>query len=178
MVQMMTPRSDHPIRCSTPRSRVRAMFQGHTLADSDRTLVLSEAGHPDRIYFPREDIDMAVLVRNDHQTLCPYKGQASYFTINRDARVIENIGWSYETPNPAMSDIAGMISFYPEFVDIEMEAADVAPPRDEPAIAEYIRHTDSGSGRSQEAPWPATVRSPDDDDEVTRPLVGGRFESP
>ncbi len=165
MAQMLTPGPDHPIRCSTPKGRVRALFQGHTLADSDRALVLSEAGYPDRIYFPRQDIEMAALIKNDHHTRCPYKGEASYFTINRDAKVVEDIGWSYETPNPSMIDIAGMISFYPDKVDIQFDEASPAASSQDARTADYIRHTDSGSGRSQEQPWPPTVGRPDDNDE-------------
>ena len=65
----------------------------------------------------REDADMALFERTAHQTYCPYKGDASYYTIKVGGRVAENAIWSYETPFPAMKDITGYLAFYPSRVD-------------------------------------------------------------
>lgn len=171
MAQMLKPGPDHPITTSHPPARARALFHGHLLADSDHTLVLREAGHPARIYFPRGDVEMSVLTKNPNTTHCPYKGEASYFTLNRDKQVVEDVAWSYEHPYPAMEDIAGMISFDLGQVDIQTEV-DVQASREAAAMADYIRHTDSGSGRSQEEHWPPNVGMPEtgDEDEDGRTL--------
>lgn len=75
------------------------------------------------IYFPREDVDLALLERSTTSSWCPYKGEASYFSLktNDAAPVagIADVAWSYETPLPAMQDIAGFIAFYASKVVVE-----------------------------------------------------------
>ena len=62
---------------------------------------------------------MALLARTERTTHCPYKGDANYFSINASGRMLENAIWTYETPFPAMADIAGHLAFYPDKVKIE-----------------------------------------------------------
>ena len=116
--------------------RVRALFEGHEVADSASALVLSETGYPPVVYFPRDDVQMSVLKANDHVSTCPFKGTATWFTIMRDAKIVENVAWSYEQPIDDASIIAGHIAFAPEHVDIETdgEAQPVrhVPPMDPP----------------------------------------------
>jgi uncharacterized protein (DUF427 family) len=66
---------------------------------------------------PRSDADMSLLKRTDHQTHCPYKGDASYFSIVADGRSAENAVWSYEQPFPAVDEIKEYLAFYPDRVD-------------------------------------------------------------
>jgi hypothetical protein len=99
-------------------------------------------------YFPREHVAMAFLQKTDKVTHCPYKGQASYYTIMRDAQIIENAVWSYETPLPGVSQIAGRLAFYPEHVDFKRAGLTAAETR-AVDVDEVVRHTDSGSGSSQ-----------------------------
>ncbi len=68
---------------------------------------------------PREDVNLALLARTDRVIHCPYKGDANYFSIKADGRAIENAIWSYETPFPAMAEIASHLAFYPDKVTIE-----------------------------------------------------------
>jgi uncharacterized protein (DUF427 family) len=110
---------DHPIAIAPASGRVRALFQGHEIADSGDALVLREGSYPPVLYFPRKDVEMAVLARTDLDTYCPYKGHASYFTIRRDGVIAENAVWSYETPHPGMTAIAERLAFYPSAVTIE-----------------------------------------------------------
>lgn len=120
---------------SAAPGRMLALFEGHEIADSDNALVLQEGDYPPVIYFPREDVEMSVLRRTDHATRCPYKGQASYFTLNRDGRVIENAAWSYEEPIDGVELIRGRIAFYPQHVEIRAEPGGPAPhvpPHDPP----------------------------------------------
>ncbi|PJE29729.1 Nucleotidyltransferase [Pseudooceanicola antarcticus] len=93
---------------------------GAVLVESRNALVLSEAGHTDVIYFPREDIAMAFLDRTDHATSCPKKGEANYFSIVTKSQTLQNAAWSYEAPLPGAEPIAGHIAFYAtDFVTIE-----------------------------------------------------------
>jgi uncharacterized protein (DUF427 family) len=121
---MKIPGSDHPITITPNPQRVRVTFNGRVVADTRRALTLREASYPPVHYIPREDIEMAVLERTTHATHCPYKGDASYFSLKVDGRVSENAIWSYEAPYAAVGDIKEHLAFYPSRVDrIEESAA-------------------------------------------------------
>jgi uncharacterized protein (DUF427 family) len=114
---MKLPGPDHPITIATNGKRVRVSFAGKTIADTTRALALKEADYPVVNYIPRADIDMSALARTDHASHCPYKGNASYFTISAAGRSAENAAWSYEQPYPAMAEIKDHVAFYPNRVD-------------------------------------------------------------
>ena len=114
---MKIPGPDHPITVTAAPRRVRVIFQGHTIVDSDNALVLKEAAYKPVYYFPREDVSMEYLARTDHSTHCPYKGDASYFTLAMDGRIEENAVWSYEHPFEHMGIIEGLLAFYPDRID-------------------------------------------------------------
>jgi len=97
--------------------RVRILADGAVIADTTHALELREMGYPPRQYIPREDVDMARLVRTDTVTHCPFKGDASYYALRVDGRVLPDAAWSYERPYAAMSRIAGMLSFTPGAVE-------------------------------------------------------------
>jgi uncharacterized protein (DUF427 family) len=97
--------------------RVVVRLGGVVIADSTRALVMRAPGTPDVQYIPREDVDMASLVRTSHVTHCPYKGDAAYWSIRSGPRTVENAVWSYESPYEAMAPIKGHLAFYPDRVD-------------------------------------------------------------
>lgn len=84
-----------------------------TLGESHRALELKEGSYPPVTYVPREDIDMLRLVRTERATTCPWKGQASYYSIRTEGGVLDNAVWSYEDPIPDVAPIAGHLAFYP-----------------------------------------------------------------
>ena len=114
---MKLPGPDHPITVTPNAKRVRVTFAGVTIADTTRALTLKESTYPAVQYIPREDARMDLLRKTTHHTACPYKGDASYFTIAAGGKMAENAVWSYEQPFPAMKDIAGYLAFYPNKVD-------------------------------------------------------------
>lgn len=114
---MKLPGPDHPITVAPNPKRVRVTFNGAVVAESSRALTLREASYPPVQYIPREDADMALLRRTQHRTHCPYKGDASYYSIEAMDRRAENAIWSYEEPYPAVAEIAGHLAFYPDRVD-------------------------------------------------------------
>ena len=116
---MKHPGPDHPITIIANPKRVRITAGGVVIADSTHALVLKEASYPAVNYVPRGDANMALLQRSDRTTHCPYKGDASYFSILTDGKTIENSIWTYETPFPAMAEISGHLAFYPDKVRIE-----------------------------------------------------------
>jgi uncharacterized protein (DUF427 family) len=121
---MKIPGPDHPITIEPNLKRVRVTFNGRTVADTRAALTLSEAGYKPIQYIPRTDIDMSLFERTAHTSHCPYKGDASYFSLKVDDRVAENVAWSYEAPYQAVAAIKGCLAFYPSRVDrIEEDAA-------------------------------------------------------
>lgn len=88
------------------------------LGQSLRALELQEAGYPPVVCIPREDIDMRRLVRTDHTTKCPWKGEASYYSIKGDFGMLANAVWTYERPLAEVSAIAGHLAFYPDRVTL------------------------------------------------------------
>jgi uncharacterized protein (DUF427 family) len=115
---MITPGPDHPITMSVKPARVRVVYNGHQIADSRDVLVLQEANYPPVYYFPRGDVEMAFLPKTSRKTHCPYKGDASYFTLDMDGEISENAVWSYEDPFPAVEKIRERLAFYPQYVEI------------------------------------------------------------
>jgi uncharacterized protein (DUF427 family) len=150
---MKLPGPDHPITIAFNPKRVEVVYNGHTLADTRRALILQESTYPAVQYIPRDEVDMAFMTRTTHHTYCPYKGEASYYTILMDGQFAENAVWSYEDPYPAMAEIKDHLAFYPNKVDIRQHAE--AGGAD--AIRDAVEHTDSGSGSSQLEHAPPTV---------------------
>jgi uncharacterized protein (DUF427 family) len=158
---MKIPGPDHPITVTPAARRWRGKFQGHVIADSANALVLQESTYPQVIYFPREDVSMEYLSRTAHTTNCPYKGDASYYTLLMDGHFAENAVWTYETPYPAMTQIANYVAFYPNHVELyEVDDAAVNPHHIDEDIDQIVQHTDSGSGAPQGEHWPANVNTP------------------
>jgi uncharacterized protein (DUF427 family) len=114
---MKPPGPDHPITITRNANRVRVIFAGQVIADSTRALTLHEVGYPPVQYIPRADADMSLLKPTAHNSHCPYKGDAGYFSIAADGRTADNAVWCYEQPFPAMAEIAGRLAFYPDRVD-------------------------------------------------------------
>jgi uncharacterized protein (DUF427 family) len=119
---MKLPGPDHPISIAPHAGRVRVVFNGRTVADTTRALLLQETTYKPVFYIPREDADMSAFERTRHSTHCPYKGDASYYSMRVGERTSENAIWSYEQPFPAVAEIEGRLAFYPNRVDA-LEAA-------------------------------------------------------
>lgn len=114
---MKLPGPDHPITITPNTKRVRVTFGGQVVADTTQALRLKEASYPAVFYIPRADAKMDLLRKTDHASHCPYKGDASYFSIAANGKTAENAVWSYEQPFPAMTEIKDYLAFYPNRVD-------------------------------------------------------------
>lgn len=114
---MKEPGPDHPITIAANPRRVRVRFAGQTIADTRSALTLREKDHAPVFYIPRADVTMAALKPTTHRSHCPYKGDASYFTIAAAGREAGNAVWSYEQPFPAVAAIKEHLAFYPDRVD-------------------------------------------------------------
>ena len=111
------PGPDHPITITPHAGRVLVRLGGRVIADTKKALVLKEASYPAVKYIPREDADMALLERTDHQTYCPYKGDCSYYSIPLGGERSRNAVWTYENPYAAVAAIKDHLAFYPDRVD-------------------------------------------------------------
>lgn len=109
---------EHRIALTRESQRVRVIVAGETIAETSEAITLREATYPPVYYFPRGDVRMDVLVRTDHHTYCPYKGEASYFSISAAGKTIENAVWSYEHPYDEVTEIKAHLAFYPRKVDL------------------------------------------------------------
>lgn len=105
--------------------RIRVLFGGHDVADSDQALLVREAGEQPTLYFPRKDVEMTILARTGLNAMSPTKGVSTHFTIYRDATVVENAAWSFEDPPAPFALIAGHIAFHP--VHFELAAHGESP---------------------------------------------------
>ena len=116
---MKLPGPDHPITITPNPRRVRVTAGDIVIAETTKALTLKEAKYPAVQYVPRQDANMALLERTDRVTHCPYKGDASYYSVKADGRTLDNAIWTYEAPFPAMTEISGHLAFYPDKVKIE-----------------------------------------------------------
>ena len=124
----------YEIRIEDCPQRVRVLFNGVPVADSARAKVLIEGRLPPAYYFPRADVRMDLLRATAHRTYCPFRGNASHFTVTAGSRSAENSAWSYETPYEEAGAIKGYVAFYAERMDaISIEADTHAPPAALPA---------------------------------------------
>ena len=105
---------DHRITAKPAGVRVRVKLDGEVIADTRDAIKLEEGDYPAVYYIPRKDVKMDRLVRSKHQTVCPFKGTASYYSLENGA---ENAVWTYETPYDEVSVIKERLAFYPDKVD-------------------------------------------------------------
>jgi uncharacterized protein (DUF427 family) len=113
----------HKITIAPANVHVEVTLGGEALAKSDRAVRLEETGLPARYYIPRDDVRADLLRPSDHRTTCPFKGEASYWSVQVGDDMHENLVWSYESPIPDASGIAGLMCFYTERVDLALGSA-------------------------------------------------------
>lgn len=111
------PGPDHPITITPTAGRVVVTLGGKVVADTRSALTLREASYPPVQYIPRQDVDMALVERTDHGSYCPYKGQASYFSLPSGGARSVNAIWTYEDAYPSVAAIQDHLAFYPDRVD-------------------------------------------------------------
>ena len=115
--EIRIPGPDHPITISPAEGKIRVTVAGRIVAESTRALRLEEKGHPPVHYLPRSDADMSLLVRTNHYTHCPYKGDCAYYSIPIGGTKSEDAVWTYETPYAAVTGIREYLAFYASRVD-------------------------------------------------------------
>jgi uncharacterized protein (DUF427 family) len=111
------PSPDHPITIQPNQGRVVVTLGEQVIADTREALTLREAGYPPVQYIPRKDVNMTALIRSATTTYCPYKGDASYFSIPAGGERSGDAIWAYESPYDAVAEIKDHLAFYPDRID-------------------------------------------------------------
>ena len=111
------PGPDHPITIEPASKRVVVRSGDKVIADTVHALFLREAKYPAVQYIPRNDVDLSALVRSETTSYCPYKGEASYFSIPSGGGRSVDAVWSYEAPHDAVAEIKDYLAFYPDRVE-------------------------------------------------------------
>ena len=111
----------HTITVTPANVHVEVTLGGEKLAESDRPVLLDETGLPTRYYLPRDDVRTDLLKPTDTATTCPFKGQASYWSVVLGDEVHEDVVWSYQAPIPEVAEIAGLMCFYPDRVELTVD---------------------------------------------------------
>ncbi len=111
----------HSITITPADRHVEIVVNGEKVAESDRPVLLEETGLPTRYYLPREDVRADVLRPTSTESVCPFKGQASYWSVEAGGETHDDLVWSYESPIPDAERITGLLSFFNERVDVVVD---------------------------------------------------------
>lgn len=117
----------YEIRVVRSPRRARVEFNGAAVADSSRVLMLHETRLPPVLYFPREDVRLDLFEKSAHTTHCPFKGDASYWTLSVHGARSENAAWSYDEPYDDAAPLRGCLAFYPSRVGAIYDGEEEAP---------------------------------------------------
>jgi uncharacterized protein (DUF427 family) len=120
---ILQPGPDHPIVVEPNPARVVVSIAGKVLADSENALTLREADYPPVQYIPLDDVDRSLLAETDHASYCPYKGDASYYSVPLGGERAVNAVWVYRNPYDAVAEIKDHVAFYPDRIDSIEELA-------------------------------------------------------
>jgi uncharacterized protein (DUF427 family) len=116
------PDATHPITVRPTDGPVRVTVGGRQVAHTERALSLAESTYPVVQYIPIEDVDPAVLRPSDTATYCPYKGDASYYSVQTpDGALHTDLVWTYEHPYDAVGEIASHVAFYASRADVTVD---------------------------------------------------------
>jgi uncharacterized protein (DUF427 family) len=112
------PGRDHPITIEPAGQRIIVRAGGQVVADTTAAVTLREAGYRPVHYIPIKDVDQTMLRPSSTSTYCPYKGDASYYSVTGPDGLIQDAIWTYEHPYAAVDAIAGRLAFYADRVEI------------------------------------------------------------
>jgi uncharacterized protein (DUF427 family) len=123
------PGPDHPISIVADPGRVIVRVGDTVVADSSAALRMHEAQYPPVHYVPLADVDQGLLRPSDTSTYCPFKGESSYYSVSTPEGDVQDAIWFYESPYPAVDQIAGHVAFYTDRVTLRVEDRDAAEAR-------------------------------------------------
>lgn len=120
---VLQPSPEHPITVTPSKAHIVVTVAGKVVADTHRALTLQESTYPAVQYIPIEDVERSLLERTETTSYCPFKGDASYYSIPAGGDKSVDAIWVYEHPHDAVAEIKDHVAFYPDRVDaIEISA--------------------------------------------------------
>jgi uncharacterized protein (DUF427 family) len=120
------PGPDHPISIVDEPARITVRVGDTVVADSSAALRMQEAAYPPVHYVPLADVDQTLLAPSETTTYCPFKGESSYYSLSTPDGDVQDAIWFYESPYPAVGQIAGHVAFYTDRVTLDVEDRDSA----------------------------------------------------
>lgn len=118
---VLQPTEQHPITVAPTGRHVVVRVNGELVAETDDALTLQESTYPAVQYIPLTDVNRTLLRPTDSTTYCPYKGDASYYSVVTAAGdTVDDAIWTYEEPYAAVAAIAGHVAFYPNKAEISV----------------------------------------------------------
>jgi uncharacterized protein (DUF427 family) len=114
----------HRIDILASSRHVRISYGGVLLAESRRPMLLFETGLPVRYYLPAEDVRTDLFEASDSHTRCPYKGVASYYSLRTEDGLAADLAWYYPDPTPEAGRIGGLVCFYNERVQLDVDESE------------------------------------------------------
>ena len=102
-------------------ARIRVLVGDTVLADSQKAVAVTETRHRPVWYLPREDVIENLLSATDTSTHCPFKGDASYWSVTTEDGTLDDVMWSYLTPYDECLALQGYVSFYTDRVTLEID---------------------------------------------------------
>jgi uncharacterized protein (DUF427 family) len=115
---ILEPSPEHPIDVRPTEGHVTVHINGQQVAATNKALTLSESTYPAVQYIPIHDVDESLLQHSTTTTYCPYKGDASYFSVVTDKGTVEDVIWTYNEPFPAVAAIRQHVAFYIDRADV------------------------------------------------------------
>ena len=110
--------SGHTVTITPSDLHVEVRLDGQLLAETDRPVLLDETGLPRRYYLHPEDVRMDLLTPTSFHTTCPFKGEASYWSLTVGDTTHDGIVWGYPEPIDGAAGIAGLLCFYPDRTEL------------------------------------------------------------
>ena len=121
---VLEPTAEHPITVEPTQGRVVVRVGDTVVADSSQALTLQESTYPAVQYIPLADVDQSLLRHTDTATYCPFKGDASYYSVQTpDGATVTDAIWTYEQPYAAVAEIKDHVAFYPDRATVTVEPA-------------------------------------------------------
>lgn len=113
------------------RGRGRVRLGERMLAESDACLLVAESDHAPQLYLPEACVAWEHFEATDHHTICPFKGEAAYWTLAAADPPLENVVWTYPTPLDEVAGLAGYVAFYADRLEVELVETFPADPEHE-----------------------------------------------
>src|SRR5262245_5605142 len=147
------------------RGRGRVRLGDRVLAESDACLIVKESDHEWQLYFPEASVAWKLFEATDHHTICPFKGEADYWTLRASDPPLQNVVWAYRKPLEQVAGLAGYVAFYADRLEVELveafpsdpghEVVHRVPPWGDAAdLVRLLDVTPTGEGRFTSPPYP------------------------